>query len=87
MNTDPFTVEGGGWTIEWKHVPATLKDSSIGSLQIIVWDTDNPNTPAAIAATSAAEESGCHTMTEAGTYYLMINATNTIWTVKALKAE
>ncbi len=87
LNTEPFTIDSGPWTIEWQHVPARLKDSSIGSLQIIVWDVEKPNTPAVIAATSAEEESGTQRMEETGAFYLMINATNTIWGVKVVVEE
>jgi len=85
--TEPFTIESGPWIVEWKHVPARLKGNSIGSLQIVVWDVEKPNAPAEIAANSVEEESGTTRINETGTFYLMINATNTRWAVRVMVEE
>ncbi|MFC2005806.1 hypothetical protein ACFLVG_02450 [Chloroflexota bacterium] len=87
LTTKPFTIESESWLIEWEHVPSQLKGSSVGSLQIIVWGEEGSSSPVDVAANSMVEESGTSRIDEAGTFYLMINATNTRWSVRIMEAE
>ncbi|MFC1940770.1 hypothetical protein ACFLXO_08865, partial [Chloroflexota bacterium] len=82
--TEPFTVESTPWTIDWTNVPTIINDQSLGLLQIMVYDTEKPEAPLAIAANSKLRESGAYQVNETGTFYIMINATNTRWAVKVL---
>lgn len=85
--TDPFTIDSESWVVEWAHVPARLKGNSIGSLQIIAYNVEDPDTPVAIVATSMEQENGTCPINGAGTFQLMINAANTHWAVKVIVPE
>ena len=85
--TEPFTIESAPWAIDWTHVPTTLKGKSIGTFQIMVYDTEEPGIPVAIATESVEKDSDISYIDEAGTFYLMINAANTRWTVRVLVVE
>lgn len=85
--TEPFTIDEGSWTISWIHVPSTLKGSSIGTFQVMVYNADDPYLPVAIVAESKEQESGTSYFDEIGTFFLEINAANTRWSVKILGSE
>ncbi|MFC1933876.1 hypothetical protein ACFLXX_01825 [Chloroflexota bacterium] len=83
--TEPFTIESERWAIDWTHVPTTLKGKAIGTFQIMVYNTEKPGIPIAIAAESAEEESDTFYLDKTGTFYLMINAASTRWVVRVLE--
>ena len=85
--TAPFTIESESWVIDWAHVPSVINDQPIGTLQIIVHDAEDPDAPITIAANSMEEESSTSYIDGAGTFYLMINAANTRWSVKVLVTQ
>ncbi len=85
--TENFTVDSAPWAIEWINVPTVIRDRSLGSLQIMVYDTEKPGIPVAIAADSRLKESGTYYMHETGTFFIMINAANTRWMVKVIEVS
>ena len=82
--TEPFTIDDESWVIDWVHVPSVINNQSIGTFQIMVYNTENPDIPVAIAANSKEKESDTYYMQKTGTFYLLINAANTRWSVKVL---
>jgi len=85
--TENFTVDSAPWAIDWIHVPTVINNRSLGSLQILVYDTEKPQAPVAVVADSRLKESGTYYMDKTGTFYMMINATNTRWVIKVLVPE
>jgi hypothetical protein len=79
--TEPFTITLTPWAIGWAHEPETMNGQSLGLFQIYVYNVKNPNIPVAIAANSISEEQDISYIYQAGTFYLTINAANTIWAV------
>ena len=82
--TDPFTIESESWVIDWAHVPSEIKDQSIGTFQIMVYNVEEPDIPVVIAVNSQERDADIFTIEGKGTFYLMINAANTRWAVRVL---
>ena len=82
--TDPFTIESESWVIDWGHVPSEIKDQSIGTFQIMVYNVEEPDIPVVIAVNSQERDADIFTIEGKGTFYLMINAANTRWAVRVL---
>ena len=85
--TEPFIVDSAPWTIDWTNVPTIINNQSLGLLQIMVYNVEKPEIPLAIVANSKLRESGAYPINEKGTFYMMINATNTRWAVKVRVVE
>jgi hypothetical protein len=50
----------------------------------MVYNVEEPDIPAVIAANSQEKEADAFTIEGEGTFYLMINAANTRWAVRVL---
>lgn len=85
--TEPFTINNKPWVIDWTHTPALVDDQSMGILQIMVYNTKNPDIPITIAANSTEAGSDTSYIYETGTFFLTINAANTNWKVKVLTSQ
>ena len=59
----------------------------MGILQVMVYETSNPNLPITLAANSMKKESGSSYVYQNGEFYLTMNAANTNWTVKVMAWE
>ncbi|MDO9579703.1 MAG: hypothetical protein Q7J06_03920 [Bacteroidales bacterium] len=75
--TEPFTINSKPWVISWANNPTLIDGQSMGILQIMVYNTKNPDIPTALAANSMEKGSDTSYIYETGTFYLTINAANT----------
>jgi len=82
--TEPFTIKEQPWIIQWEHEPVIMEGQSMGILQIMVYETKNPDIPITLAANSMEKGSDISYIYETGEFYLTINAANTNWSVKVL---
>jgi hypothetical protein len=80
--TEPFTINSKPWAISWANNPTLIGGQSMGILQIMVYNTRNPNILASLAANSTERGSDTSYVYETGTFYLTINAANTQWVVQ-----
>jgi len=80
--TEPFTIDSQPWKIEWSSDPVIMGGQSVGMLQIMVYDSANPNFPITLAANTSEKASDTSYIYRRGAFYLTVNAANTNWTVK-----
>ena len=85
--TETFTISGAPWVISWSNNPQIMGGESVGMLQIMVYDTENPDFPITLAANTNEKGSATSYIYETGTFYLTINAANTEWTVEVLASQ
>jgi hypothetical protein len=80
--TEPFSIPNKPWSIKWSSNPVILNGQSAGMLQIMVYDTKNPNLPVTLAANTNVQSSDTSYVYQSGEFYLTINAANTDWKVE-----
>jgi len=85
--TEPFTINSKPWVISWANNPEIIGGQSMGILQIMVYNTKNPDIPITLAANSMERESDTSYVYETGTFYLTINAGNTQWAVQVWASQ
>ena len=80
--TDIFVIELNPWAVSWANNPEVIDDVSIGMLEIMVYDADNPDAPVALVAFTRAAQSDISYVYRTGTFYLTIKGPNTGWQVQ-----
>ena len=85
--TEPFTITSKPWAISWANNPKVIGGQSMGILQIMVYNTKNPDLLVALAANSMERGSDSSYIYDTGTFYLTINAANTQWTVQVWASQ
>jgi hypothetical protein len=80
--TEEFTVNSKFWYIIWLNDPTMFQGLSLGTLQIMVYDANQPNSLLATAVNTNARGTNTSYLNQLGTFYLDINAENTSWSVR-----
>lgn len=79
--TQPFTIANSPWVIQWTSNPEVMEGISVGAFQIYVYNVNNTSIPVSVAANTNSSGADNSYVYQTGTFYLVINAANTNWTV------
>ena len=83
--TDSFTITGSKWDIQWSSNPEMMNGTSVGMLQVYVYNVNNTSLPITIVANTSEQTSDDSYIYQRGTFYLTISGANTTWTVNVLE--
>jgi len=83
--TEPFTINEQPWFVNWTSNPQIIDGQSMGLLQIMVYETDQPTIPITLAANTQEQGTDTSYIYQTGTFFLTMNAANTEWQVCVFK--
>lgn len=83
--TDSFTITSSKWDIQWSSNPEMMNGTSVGMLQLYVYNINNTSLPVTIVANTSEQTSDDSYIYQHGTFYLIISGANTTWTVNVLE--
>jgi len=83
--TDSFTITDSKWDIQWSSDPEMMNGTSVGMLQIYVFNVKNTSIPVTVVANTSQQDSDDSYIYQSGTFYLTIGGANTTWTVNVLE--